>query len=68
MSLTPDGRVTIPVDLAECKVELLGRFHHVVLERWVLAMIEEIEQLRATLVLSGEIVRELERKQFVGDK
>ena len=48
MSLTPDGRVTIPVDINQCKLELLGGYHSATLERWLLALCEEIEQLRAT--------------------
>lgn len=81
MTLTPDGRVTIPVDLDECKIELLGFQHSTTQERWVLALCEEIEQLRAAQgIIAGfgklwearyhiveERVRELERKQFVGN-
>ena len=61
-----DGRVTIPVDLAECKVELLGGRHSATLERWVLAMCEEIDLLRRSGAMYCEQIRELERAQFVG--
>ena len=65
--MTPDGRVTIPVDLAECKVELLGFRHSATHERFVLAMCEEIEWLRNALGEAEVVNRELERKQFVGN-
>ncbi len=68
MSLTPDGRVAIPVDLDECKVELLGGRHSATQEAWVLALCEEIERLRERSWNLALQVQELERKQFVGDQ